>query len=103
VFVGSEFLQPDEVTFAVLLRGYGASDPPAWQRIDATLTLMMQQHRLRPTSSKHIGVKKKTSAMLQVSLLVFKATTAMPQGLNLLPVFQCIAASAYNSFPNSSC
>jgi len=58
---GSEFLQPDEVTFAVLLRGYGASDPPAWQRIDAALTSMMQQYRLRPTSTSY-------NALLEVCL-----------------------------------
>lgn len=46
------FLQPDEVTFAVLLRGYGGSDPPAWVKIDATLTRMRQQYDIVPTASE---------------------------------------------------
>lgn len=46
-----DFLQPDEVTFAVLLRGYGALDPPDWVKIDATLTAMRTKYNLEPTAS----------------------------------------------------
>ncbi|KAG1672292.1 hypothetical protein FOA52_004307 [Chlamydomonas sp. UWO 241] len=46
-----DFLQPDEVTFAVLLRGYGTSDPPAWTNIDATLTSMSKTYNIEPTST----------------------------------------------------
>jgi pentatricopeptide repeat protein len=34
------FLQPDEVSFAVLLRGYGSKTPPDWVKIDKTLSAM---------------------------------------------------------------
>jgi hypothetical protein len=44
-----DFLKPDEVTFAVLLRGYGAQDPPAWQQIDATLTRMKVDFSIDPS------------------------------------------------------
>ncbi|GFR48255.1 hypothetical protein Agub_g10120 [Astrephomene gubernaculifera] len=45
-----EFLTPDEVSFAVLLRGYGALDPPDWPRIDATLTTMRMKHGIEPSA-----------------------------------------------------
>lgn len=35
-----DFLQPDEVSYAVLLRGYGSKDPPDWVKIDACLGAM---------------------------------------------------------------
>jgi pentatricopeptide repeat protein len=41
-------LSPDEVTFCVLLRGYGARDPPDWPGMDAVLTRMRSQHGLEP-------------------------------------------------------
>ena len=44
-------LQPDEVTFSVLLRGYGAADPPAWTAIDATLSTMRNVHGLSPSAT----------------------------------------------------
>ncbi len=44
-----DFLKPDEVTFAVMLRGYGAQDPPAWQQIDATLTRMKVDYGIDPS------------------------------------------------------
>ncbi|KXZ55042.1 hypothetical protein GPECTOR_3g201 [Gonium pectorale] len=45
-----EFLTPDEVSFAVLLRGYGALNPPDWQRIDTTLTTMRVKYGIEPTA-----------------------------------------------------
>ncbi|PNW88876.1 hypothetical protein CHLRE_01g048750v5 [Chlamydomonas reinhardtii] len=45
-----EFLQPDEVTFSVLLRGYGATTPPDWPRIDSTLTTMRVKYGIEPTA-----------------------------------------------------
>lgn len=35
-----DFLEPDEVTFIVLVRGYGAKKPPNWAQIEATLNRM---------------------------------------------------------------
>ncbi|PNH10376.1 hypothetical protein TSOC_002919 [Tetrabaena socialis] len=46
-----EFLVPDEVSFAVLLRGYGGLTPPAWPRIDATLTSMRMKYGIEPTAA----------------------------------------------------
>lgn len=45
-----DFLEPDEVTFAVLLRGYGARSPPDWQRIDACLTTMKTKYGIEATA-----------------------------------------------------
>ncbi|GBF93188.1 hypothetical protein Rsub_05920 [Raphidocelis subcapitata] len=45
-----DFLRPDEVAFAVLLRGYGARRPPAWGDMDATLTRMRARFGLEPTA-----------------------------------------------------
>ncbi|GIL55601.1 hypothetical protein Vafri_11147 [Volvox africanus] len=45
-----EFLTPDEVSFAVLLRGYGLLNPPDWPRIDATLTTMRAKYGIEPTA-----------------------------------------------------
>jgi hypothetical protein len=50
--LGGGFLEPDEVTFAVLLRGYGAQTPPAWPSIDTCLTQMKNKHSIQPTASE---------------------------------------------------
>lgn len=47
-----DFLQPDEVTFAVMLRGYGNQNPPDWQKIDSVLTQMKMTYGLEPSASK---------------------------------------------------
>jgi pentatricopeptide repeat protein len=46
-------LRPDEVTFAVLLRGYGAASPPAWPKIDATLGRMRRAFGITPTATSY--------------------------------------------------
>jgi pentatricopeptide repeat protein len=46
-------LQPDEVTFAVLLRGYGAATPPLWTKIDATLGRMRRSFGIEPTATSY--------------------------------------------------
>lgn len=50
--LSGDFLQPDEVAFAVLLRGYGGTSPPNWQKIDATLTTMQLKYGLSPGTSE---------------------------------------------------
>lgn len=47
-----DFLEPDEVAFAVLLRGYGNANPPNWPRIDSTLTTMQLKYGLPPAASE---------------------------------------------------
>ena len=43
-------LAPDEVVFAVMLRGYGAaSERPQWNEISSTLQQMEQQHGIQPS------------------------------------------------------
>ncbi|KAL4458576.1 hypothetical protein ABPG75_013441 [Micractinium tetrahymenae] len=44
-------LDPDEVVFAVLLRGYGtAGERPLWNEISSTLQLMERKHGIAPTT-----------------------------------------------------
>lgn len=50
---GGPLLQPDEVTFAVLLRGYGAASPPQWPKIDATLGRMRRAFGIAPTATSY--------------------------------------------------
>eukprot|EP00798_Chlamydomonas_sp_ICE-L_P004630 gene4630-14822_t len=45
-----ELLTPDEVSFAVLLTGYGNKQPPDWPQIDATLGSMRRDHGIEPTA-----------------------------------------------------
>lgn len=45
-----EFLKPDDVAFAVLVRGYGDMDPPRWSSISGLLNLMDRQFGLAPTT-----------------------------------------------------
>jgi hypothetical protein len=42
-------LVPDDVTFAVMIRGYGSSEPPKWTAISTTLNLMEGQYSRRPS------------------------------------------------------
>ena len=44
-----ELLAPDEVTFSVLLRGYGDQQPPRWTAISNTLNTMERTYNLAPT------------------------------------------------------
>jgi pentatricopeptide repeat protein len=46
-----DFLQPDEISFAVLLRGYGMKSPPDWVGIDRVLSMMRSKFGLEPTAS----------------------------------------------------
>ncbi|KAL4859276.1 Pentatricopeptide repeat-containing protein [Chlorella vulgaris] len=44
-------LSPDEVVFAVLLRGYGvASEPPQWNEISTTLQQMERKNGIQPST-----------------------------------------------------
>lgn len=48
---GGGLLAPDEVVFAVLLRGYGtASSRPRWDDISSTLTEMERAHAIPPST-----------------------------------------------------
>lgn len=41
-------LEPDEITFAILLRGYGNQKPPAWSQITRLLSLMVADYGCQP-------------------------------------------------------
>jgi pentatricopeptide repeat protein len=43
-------LAPDEVTFSVLLRGYGDQQPPRWTAISNTLNTMERTYGLAPST-----------------------------------------------------
>jgi hypothetical protein len=46
-------LSPDEVVFAVLLRGYGvASEPPQWNEISTTLQQMERKNGIQPSTGE---------------------------------------------------
>ena len=45
-----ELLQPDDVAFSVLVRGYGEAAPPQWAAISAVLGRMQQQYGMKPGS-----------------------------------------------------
>jgi hypothetical protein len=43
-----DFLQPDDITFSTLVRGYGESEPPQWSGISTVLATMQQRFGMRP-------------------------------------------------------
>ena len=45
-----QLLEPDDVTFAVLMRGYGDSDPPQWAAISALLGVMQSRYQMKPST-----------------------------------------------------
>lgn len=47
----SSLLTPDEVVFAVLVRGYGGLNPPDWVKIDAVLTRMRNEYGIDATAT----------------------------------------------------
>lgn len=46
--VAGGLLQPDDVAFSVLVRGYGEAAPPQWAAISAVLARMQQQFGMKP-------------------------------------------------------
>ena len=44
----AKFLTADDVTFAVLVRGYGSCQPPDWSAISLLLNTMEQQYQCKP-------------------------------------------------------
>lgn len=44
-----EFLEPDDVTFSVLMRGYGEMNPPSWVLISGLLKMMDQKFAMKPS------------------------------------------------------
>ncbi len=46
--VAGGLLQPDDVAFSVLVRGYGEAAPPQWAAISVVLARMQQQFGMKP-------------------------------------------------------
>ena len=49
----AKFLTADDVTFAVLVRGYGSFQPPDWAAISLLLNTMEQQYQCKPGIGAH--------------------------------------------------
>ena len=47
-----EFLQPDDITFSVLMRGYGEMSPPSWPLISGLLRMMDKKYAMKPSIGK---------------------------------------------------
>ena len=47
--IAGEFLQPDDVTFSVLMRGYGELNPPSWASISGLLKMMDKKFAMKPS------------------------------------------------------
>lgn len=43
-------LEPDDVTFSVLVRGYGESEPPQWLAISGLLSQMSRKYDVKPST-----------------------------------------------------
>ena len=50
--VGS-LLEPDDVTFSVLIRGYGEAEPPQWLAISGLLSMMSRKYEVQPSTGDH--------------------------------------------------
>ena len=45
-------LQPDDVTFSILLKGYGDCQPPRWVAISSLLHTMDQHYNMQPSTGQ---------------------------------------------------
>ena len=52
-----DLLSPDEVTFTVLLRGYGECDPPRWSAIGDLLDAMERNYGIAPTTGAPLAAQ----------------------------------------------
>ena len=50
--IAGENLEPDEITFAILLRGYGNQKPPSWSQITGLMNLMVSRYNCQPDIGK---------------------------------------------------
>ncbi|CAK0784238.1 hypothetical protein CVIRNUC_007442 [Coccomyxa viridis] len=44
-------LEPDDVTFSVLVRGYGETEPPQWLAISGLLSMMSRKYEVQPSTA----------------------------------------------------
>ena len=50
VLRAGQLLEPDDVTFSVMMRGYGDSDPPQWTAISTLLGVMQSRFQMKPST-----------------------------------------------------
>ena len=51
-----DLLRPDDVTFAVLVRGYGEVVPPQWTAISGLLGMMDTRYQLKPSTGEGLNL-----------------------------------------------
>ena len=49
-------LEPDDVTFSVLVRGYGETEPPQWLAISGLLSMMSRKYEVQPNTGESVTV-----------------------------------------------
>ena len=47
-------LEPDDVTFSILVRGYGETEPPQWLAISGLLSKMQSRFNLKPSTGETV-------------------------------------------------
>eukprot|EP00468_Gymnochlora_sp_CCMP2014_P002717 CAMPEP_0167747674 /NCGR_PEP_ID=MMETSP0110_2-20121227/4413_1 /TAXON_ID=629695 /ORGANISM="Gymnochlora sp., Strain CCMP2014" /LENGTH=213 /DNA_ID=CAMNT_0007632603 /DNA_START=88 /DNA_END=729 /DNA_ORIENTATION=+ len=56
MFREDSYLEPDEVTFRILVDGYGRMDPPDWAKISRLLNLMEMTYDVKPSTMTYNGL-----------------------------------------------
>lgn len=84
-----ELLQPDDVTFSVLMRGYGEMNPPSWVLISGLLKMMEKQFQMKPSLGKLCLSIVSSTKLLLTS---FGKAYIMVSRFNLLSGPACIAS-----------
>ncbi|BDA44985.1 probable pentatricopeptide repeat-containing protein At4g19440, chloroplastic [Coccomyxa sp. Obi] len=49
----NSLLEPDDVTFSILVRGYGETEPPQWLAISGLLSKMQSRFNLKPSTATY--------------------------------------------------
>ena len=73
-----DMLEPDDITFSTLVRGFGDSEPPQWGGISSVLAMMQQKFGMKPGS----GESRRLPQLLLVA------------GISQMQVLQLLQATA---------
>ena len=55
-------LEPDDVTFSVLVRGYGETEPPQWLAISGLLSMMSRKYEVQPSTGESVTVYRSATS-----------------------------------------
>lgn len=55
-------LEPDDVTFSVLVRGYGEREPPQWLAISGLLSMMSRKYEVQPSTGERVPVYRSATS-----------------------------------------